>query len=134
VVAGGSQGRVSLVRVGWLSADLGAAIADDVRHAPTGTSLELLVPDDLADAAITTIRDWLRRQVSPHVRIEVSRSLNRAGGMGPSATSPCGDWSHPDPAAPHQTPATDRHDAGTGVAGLDPQQEQQPQPTRRRDQ
>jgi len=100
VVAGGSQGRVSLVRVGWLTADLGAAIADDVRHAPTGTSLELLVPDDLADAAITTIRDWLRRLVSPQIRIEVIRSNGRGGGgMGPSDTSTCDDWPHRDPPA-----------------------------------
>ena len=130
VVAGGSHGRVSLVRVGWLTADLGAAIADDVRHAPTGTSLELLVPDDLADGAITSIRDWLRRLVSPHVRIEVSRSIDRSGqGMGPSATSPCDDWPHRRAAADNGGLAPDRHDAGTGVAGLDAHQQQ---PTRRR--
>jgi hypothetical protein len=124
------HGRVSLVRVGWLTADLGTAIADDVRHAPTGTSLELLVPDDLADAAITTIREWLRRQVSPHVRIAVIRSTTAGRrAMGPSATAPCGDWPQQEAPADSNALAPDGHDAGTGVADVDPQQGQ---PNRRR--
>ncbi len=92
VVVGGSDRRVSMVRVGWLTPDLATAVADDVRHAPSGTWLELLVPDDLADAEIAAIREWLRSLISPHVRVEVGRSTDRVGElMGPSATPPCGE-------------------------------------------
>ena len=43
IVTGGSDGRVALVRVGWLTPDLVAAVADDVRQAPTGTCSQVPV-------------------------------------------------------------------------------------------
>jgi acyl carrier protein len=92
VVAGGSDGRVSLVRVGWLTPDLAAAIADDVRDSEDGTWLEVLVPDDLTDAELVSLRRWLRGLVSTHVRVDVRRTAERsAESMGPSATPACDD-------------------------------------------
>ena len=90
VVAGGSDGRVALVRVGWLTPDLVAAVADDVRHAPSGTWLEVLVPDDLTEPELSGLRQWLGGLVSPNVRTDVRRTADRsAGSMGPSATPAC---------------------------------------------
>ena len=62
---GGADGRVLLVRVGWLTPELAAAIADDVRHAPTGTWLEVLVADDVSDAELASLRTWLRLSGQP---------------------------------------------------------------------
>jgi len=90
VVASGSDGRVSLVRVGWLTPDLIAAVADDVRHAPTGTWLEVLVPDDLSDAELGNLRQWLNPLASRHVSLEVRRAAEpRAKSVGPAATPRC---------------------------------------------
>jgi hypothetical protein len=86
VVAGGVDGRVLLVRVGWLTPELAAAIADDVCHAPTGTWLELLVADDLTDTDLARLRKWLRFRVSPHV-VDVRRATELPiVSLSPSAT------------------------------------------------
>jgi len=90
VVTGGSDGRVSLVRVGWLTPDLAAAIADDVRQAPMGTWLQVLVPDDLTDAELASLLKWLRCLISSHVRLDVRRAADRMPDyMSPSATPDC---------------------------------------------
>jgi acyl carrier protein len=78
VVAGGSDGRVAMVRVGWLTPELATAIADDVRNAPTGTWLDFLVPDDLTDGEVTNLRQWLRAMISQQVRVNVRRTSERA--------------------------------------------------------
>jgi hypothetical protein len=132
VIAGGSDRRVSLVRVGWLTADLAAAIGEDVRHAPTGTWLELLVPDDLGDGEIASIRDWLRSLVSPHVRVEVGRSTDRAGeAVRPSTTPPCGIATQDGSSPSEEPPAAHPSGGGTGLADLGPRLHH-PHPQRRR--
>lgn len=90
IVTGGSDGRVSLVRVGWLTPELAAAIADDVRHAPTGTWLQVLVPDDLTDGELAGLLEWLRCSVSSHVRLDVRRAAERSPeSVGLSVPSGC---------------------------------------------
>jgi acyl carrier protein len=117
VVASGADGRVSLVRVGWLTPDLVAAVADDVCHAPTGTGLMVLVPDDLTDGEIGILRQWLRGLVSPHVRVDVQRTAEQpAEPMGPSATPGC-DRLTQDEAVPAGGKAVARsYGSGTGLA------------------
>ena len=95
IVTGGSDGRVSLVRVGWLTPDLAAAIADDVRQAPTGTWLQVLVPDDLTDPELASLLGWLRGSVNAHVRLDVRRAAERPpDSMGLSATPDCDRLTH----------------------------------------
>jgi hypothetical protein len=96
VVAGGIDGRVLLVRVGWLTPELAAAIADDVCHAPTGTWLEVLVADDLSDTDLARMRTWLRFLVSPHV-VDVRRAIELPSvSLSPSATSDGDRLTHDD--------------------------------------
>lgn len=122
VVAGGVDGRVLLVRVGWLTAELAAAIADDVCHAPTGTWLEVLVADDLSDADLATLRTWLRIQVSPHV-VDVRRAIELPlVSLSPSAT-PHGDrLTQCDVASDEQRGAPAGPTPGTALAQPDQQQ------------
>jgi acyl carrier protein len=87
IVAGGADGRVTLVRVGWLTPDLAAAIADDVRNAAEGTWLDVVVPDDLSETALTALRQRLRWLVGSHLRLNVRRAAEAAGqAVGPIAT------------------------------------------------
>lgn len=125
VVAGGSDGRVLLVRVGWLTPDLAAAIADDVRHAPAGTWLQVSVPDDLADAELASLHQWLRWLVSQHVRVDVRRTTQRSNAaMGQAATPGCDRLTQADGSA-----ATGGHlgprspEPGTGLAPLEEEQD-----------
>lgn len=99
VVAGGIDGRVLLVRVGWLTHELAAAIADDVCHAPTGTWLEVLVADDLSDTDLARMRGWLRFLVSPHV-VDIRRAIELPiVSLSPSATPPGDRLTHNDVAS-----------------------------------
>jgi hypothetical protein len=115
IVAGGSDGRVALVRVGWLTPDLVSAIADDLQHAPVGTWLQVLVPDDLADGEMATVQEWMRSLISPTVRIDVARQRERIG-LRPSATPPCDQL--PQSADGRSTGAPDPRsaDGGTPIA------------------
>jgi hypothetical protein len=120
IVAGGSDGRVALVRVGWLTPDLVSAIADDLQHAPVGTWLQVLVPDDLADAEMATVQEWMRSLVSPTVRIDVARHRERIG-LRPSVTPACDQL--PQSAEGRSTGAPDPRsaDGGTAIAVSDVQ-------------
>ena len=118
VVTGGSDGRVSLVRVGWLTPDLAAAIADDVRQAPIGTWLQVLVPDDLTDSELASLLEWLRCLISSHVRLDVRRAAERSPDfMSPSATPDCDHLTQNQPeTADHQSDATASCTPGTRLA------------------
>jgi hypothetical protein len=116
IVTGGSDGRVALVRVGWLTPDLVAAVADDVRQAPTGTWLQVLVPDDLGDTEIAELHQWLRGRVNAHVRIDVLRTADRSEVVRPSVTGECGDLTHNDSESADAEPQMRRIDTGTHLA------------------
>ena len=117
MVAGGSDGRVSLVRVGWLTPDLVAAVADDVRHSPSGTWLEVLVPDDLTDSELIELRRWLKGLVSAHVCVEVRRAADfPAGSMRPSVTRDRDRLTHSDSAAGEAEVSVRRYRSGTDLA------------------
>jgi hypothetical protein len=125
IVTGGSDGRVALVRVGWLTPDLVAAVADDVRQAPTGTWLQVLVPDNLSDTEIAEFHQWLRAMVSAHVRIDVLRTADRSEMVSPAVTSEivrpsvtgeCGDLTHCETESADAEPPMRRIDAGTHLA------------------
>jgi hypothetical protein len=121
VVAGGADGRILFVRVGWLTPDLAAAIADDVRDAPTGTWLQVRVPDDLTDAAVAALLRWMRRAISVQVRVDVFRT-GEAPPLGPSVTSACDPLSQADPERAGESAESARHGAGTDLA--DPPEQQ----------
>ena len=121
VVAGGADGRILFVRVGWLTPDLAAAIADDVRDAPTGTWLQVRVPDELTDAALATVLRWMRRMVSGQVRVDVFRS-GEAPPVGPSVPSAWDPLSQADPAHSDESAASAGHAAGTDLADPPDQQ------------
>lgn len=115
VVAGGADGRILFVRVGWLTPDLAAAIADDVRDAPTGTWLQVRVPDDLTDATLATLLRWMRRTVSAQVRVDVFRT-GEAPPVGPSVTSACDPLSQADGKRSGESAESARHGAGIDLA------------------
>ncbi|MGH7787358.1 MAG: hypothetical protein ACRERC_10860 [Candidatus Binatia bacterium] len=89
IVSGGRDGRVAVVRVGWLTPDLAAGIVDDVRHAAAGTWVDVLVPDDLSDAAIAVLAQRLRALVGARVRLAVRHAGVAAPALGPIATPAC---------------------------------------------
>jgi len=125
VITGGVEGRVLLVRVGWLTPDLASAIADDVRHAPAGTCLEVLVPDDLTDGELTSLRQWLRWLVSQQVHVDVRRTAQgSASPLGRPDTPACDDLTQRNPAAPAKEANGRLSDPGTGLAH--PEEHQQP--------
>jgi hypothetical protein len=133
VMSGGAHGRVLLVRVGWLTPDLASAIADDVRHAPAGTRLEVLVPDDLSDGELSSLRQWLRWLVSQHVHVDVRRTAQASPTpLGPPDTPTCGDLSQPSApqAAVETSPNPD--DPGTTLAASSEHQTNRVDPTNRR--
>lgn len=131
VVAGGSDGRVALVRVGWLTPDLVAAVADDVRQAPKGTWLEVLVPDELSDAELDGFHHWLRDIVSAHVQVDVRRSADRlTETVRPSATGECDRLTRSEDDASDGALVMRRIDSGTHLAF--PAEKQQLQCTQRR--
>jgi len=136
VMAGGPRGRVLLVRVGWLTPDLASAIADDVRNAPAGTRLEVLVPDDLSDGELTSLHQWLRWLVSQHVHVDVRRTAQAApAALGPADTPACGDLSQPSLPAAGAGTAVNPSDPGTTLAATAEHQQTnrvEPQPNRRR--
>lgn len=115
VVGGGADGRILFVRVGWLTPDLAAAIADDVRDAPTGTWLQVRVPDDLSDATLATLLRWLRRIVSVQVRVDVFRTAE-APPVGQPVTPACDPLSQADEESADERAASPRHSAGTDLA------------------
>jgi acyl carrier protein len=124
VVATGADGRVSLVRVGWLTPDLVTAVADDVRHSPTGTGLLVLVPDDLTEPELGILRQWLGGLISTHVRIDVRRAADPpAESMGPSATPGCDRLTQDDPDPADSKAAVRSYGSGTGLAASDDQQQ-----------
>jgi len=117
VVTGGPDCRVLLVRVGWLTPDLATAIADDVRHAPPGTCLEVLVPDDLSDGELTSLRQWLRWLVSQHVHVDVRRTGQATvPPMGRADTPTCDDLTQLDPPPAGAEAGAGGVDPGTGLA------------------
>lgn len=122
VVAGGVDGRVLLVRVGWLTPELAAAIADDVCHAPTGTWLEVLVADDLSDADLARMRTWLRFLVSPHV-VDVRRAIELPLVSLSRSATPDGDHlTHDDVESDGHRAAPAARAPGTGLAPPEQQQ------------
>ena len=125
IVTGGSDGRVALVRVGWLTPDLVAAVAEDVRQAPAGTWLQVLVPDHLSDTEIAELHQWLRGMVSAHVRIDVLRTADRSEIVrasvtseivSPSVTGECGDLTHSEGESADTEAPMRRIDTGTHLA------------------
>jgi hypothetical protein len=117
IVTGGSDGRVALVRVGWLTPDLVAAVADDVRQSPGGTWLDVSVPDDLSDAELDGLRRWLSGLVSPHVCIDVRRIAEGAvDALRPSATRDRDRLTHGDAAATDGETQARVYGAGTDLA------------------
>ena len=91
---------VSVVRVGALTPTFAAALADDLRHAPAGASLDVAVPDDFDDAALAALHKRLAWLLGASVPLVV----RRAGDVG------------------HEFPATwDRMTQGrAAVAGITP--------------
>src|SRR5262249_50784489 len=133
VMSGGAHGRVLLVRVGWLTPELAGAIADDVRNAPAGTRLEVLVPDDLSDGELSSLRQWLRWLVRPRVHLEVRRTAQASpSALGPTDTPACGDLSQPmaPRAAVENGPCP--VNAGTALAATSDHQSNRVDPTNRR--
>jgi hypothetical protein len=117
IVAGGADGQVALVRVGWLTPDLVAAVADDVRHSPSGTWLDVLVPDDLTDAELVGLRRWLSGLVGAHVCVDVRRTAEcSVGSMRPSATRDRDRLTHRDGAATEGETEVRRYRSGTDLA------------------
>jgi hypothetical protein len=75
---------VNVVRVGALTPTFAAALADDIRHAPAGASLDVAVPDDFSDedmAALHKRLAWLLGTAAPLV-------VRRAGEVGQDISVP----------------------------------------------
>jgi len=133
VMAGGAHGRVLLVRVGWLTPDLASAIADDVRNAPAGTRLEVLVPDDLSDGELSSLRQWLRWLVSQHVHVDVRRTAQASPApLGPADTPTCGDLSQPTAPRAAVEISPNPVDPGTTLAASSDHEANRVDPTNRR--
>ncbi|HSQ01622.1 MAG TPA: hypothetical protein VL049_30730 [Candidatus Dormibacteraeota bacterium] len=75
---------VNVVRVGALTQAFATALADDVRHAPAGASLDVAVPDDFSDADLAA----LRRRLAWLLGATVSLVVRRAGDVGPDISVP----------------------------------------------
>jgi hypothetical protein len=76
---------VNVVRVGALTQAFATALADDVRHAPPGASLDLAVPDDFSDTDLAA----LRRRLAWLLGATVPLVVRRAGDVGPDISVPC---------------------------------------------
>ena len=70
---------VNVVRVGALTPTFAAALADDLRHAPSGACLDVAVPDDFDDAALAALHKRLAWLLGAPVPLVVRRS----GDVGP---------------------------------------------------
>jgi hypothetical protein len=74
---------VNVVRVGVLTPTFAAALADDLRHAPTGACLDVAVPDDFDDATLAALHKRLAWLLGASVPLIV----RRAGDVGPDFPS-----------------------------------------------
>jgi hypothetical protein len=75
---------VNVVRVGALTPTFATALADDIRHAPAGSSLDVAVPDDFSDADLAALRKrlaWLLGATVPLI-------VRRAGDVGHDISVP----------------------------------------------
>ena len=88
-------GHVTVVRVGVLTPSFASALADDLRHAPGGSWLEVSVPDDLDDAAVAALHRRLEWLLGPAAALVV----RRASELGPDSPTTWDRMSHEIPRA-----------------------------------
>jgi len=83
---------VTIVRLGALTPEFAAALADDLRHAPEGTLLDLVAPDDLTDAELDALGARLAWLTGGRARIAVRRAGDAFSGnleVGPHDSARC---------------------------------------------
>lgn len=91
---------VNVVRVGALTPTLAAALADDLRQAPSGARLDVAVPDDFDDRALATLRRrlaWLLGSSAPLL-------VRRATAVGPDIPLPWDRMTRSRAAGPGDSP------------------------------
>ncbi|MBX3027181.1 hypothetical protein KF840_19960 [bacterium] len=76
--------QVNVVRVGALTPTFAAALADDLRQAPTGATLDVAVPDDFDDRALSALRRRLAWLLGSSVPLLVRRTAD----LGPDIPLP----------------------------------------------
>lgn len=118
------SGRGTVVRVGLLTPSFTSALADDLRHAPAGAALEVTVPDDFDDAAVTALQRRLSWMVGA-----ASLSVRRAGDVRPDARVSWDQMSQSPARGCSSGLLVGRFGAGIGVAHG--RRQQQPQQRRR---
>lgn len=75
---------VNVVRVGALTPTFATALADDIRHAPDGATLDVAVPDDFSDADLLA----LGKRLAWLLGVTVPLVVRRASDVGPDIPVP----------------------------------------------
>jgi hypothetical protein len=101
---------VNLVRVGALNPTFAAALADDLRHAPAGATLDIAVPDDFSDGELVALHKRLAWMLGATVPLVVRRAID----LGPDTAVTWDRMTHAHPKPRLCTSVLQR--AGDGIA------------------
>jgi hypothetical protein len=109
---------VTMIRIGALSPEFTAALAEDLRHAAEGTLVDVVAPDDLSDAQLAALTERLGWLTGARGRVVVRRAGSDLPSPRPDRTTQSGGTVclMPSASGSAERPLARRFDTGIGVA------------------